>query len=83
MWRLKGKVQAKANQVILFERGKNLVNIFSSEGTELLLLGGRPHNEPVFAYGPFVMNSEEEIRKCYDDYRNGKMGNPALVNGKS
>lgn len=77
-----GKVQAKANQVILFERGKNLVNIFSSEGTELLLLGGRPHNEPVFAYGPFVMNSEEEIRKCYDDYRNGKMGNPALVNGK-
>lgn len=77
-----GKVQAKANQVILFERGKNLVNIFSSEGTELLLLGGRPHNEPVFAYGPFVMNSEEEIRKCYDDYRKGKMGNPALVNGK-
>lgn len=75
-----GRTEVNMNQVVLYERGKNLINLFSSGDAELLLLGGRPHNEPVFAYGPFVMNSEEEIRKCYADYRNGKMGNPDLVN---
>ena len=43
------------------------------------MLGGKPHNEPVYAYGPFVMNSEDEIRKCYADYQSGKMGNPMAV----
>jgi len=33
-----------------------------------------PLNEPVVAQGPFVMNTEEEIRQAYDDYRNGKFG---------
>ena len=75
-----GRTEVKSNQVVLYERGKNLINIFSSGDSEILLLGGKPHNEPVFAYGPFVMNSEEEIRKCYADYRDGKMGNPELVN---
>lgn len=75
-----GRVQAKKNQVILYEREKSLVNLFSAADAEILMLGGQPHNEPVFAYGPFVMNNEEQIRKCYADYRAGKMGNPALVN---
>lgn len=77
-----GRVAANANQVILFERDKSLINLFSKDEAEILLLGGRPHNEPVFAYGPFVMNTEEEIRRCYEDYRMGKMGNPATVNGR-
>jgi len=70
----------QTNQVVLYERGKNTINLFSAGDAEILMLGGKPHNEPVFAYGPFVMNSEEEIRKCYSDYRSGKMGNPELVN---
>ena len=37
------------------------------------------HNEPEYAYGPFVMNSEEEIRKCISDYQSGKMGIPEQV----
>jgi len=77
-----GRTEVKTNQVVLYERGKNLIELFSANGSEILLLGGRPHNEPVFAYGPFVMNSEEEIRRCYNDYRAGKMGNPAAVNGR-
>jgi quercetin 2,3-dioxygenase len=76
-----GRVSAKANQVILYERGASDVNLFSEEDSEILLCGGQPHNEPVYAYGPFVMNNEQEIRKCYEDYRNGKMGNPDMVNG--
>jgi len=74
-------MEINANQVVLYERGGSDVNLFTSEGAELLLLGGKPHNEPVYAYGPFVMNTEEEIRKCYMDYQSGKMGNPDAVNG--
>jgi redox-sensitive bicupin YhaK (pirin superfamily) len=77
-----GRVKGNTNQVVLYERGKEMINIFTSEASEILLLGGKPHNEPVIAYGPFVMNSEEEIRKCYRDYQTGMMGNPALVNGR-
>ena len=41
---------------------------------EVLLIGGMPLNEPVARYGPFVMNTREEIYQAMDDYRLGKMG---------
>ncbi|WP_020666641.1 pirin family protein [Amycolatopsis nigrescens] len=41
---------------------------------ELLLLGGRPLREPVVQYGPFVMNTKEEILEAMHDYRDGRMG---------
>jgi quercetin 2,3-dioxygenase len=75
-----GRKQVDANQVILYERGETDINLFASTETEILLCGGEPHNEPVYAYGPFVMNNEEQIKKCYADYRSGKMGNPEVVN---
>ena len=75
-----GRKEINTNQVVLYERGKTDVNLFSSSEAEILMLGGKPHNEPVYAYGPFVMNNEEEIKKCYSDYRSGKMGNPDVVN---
>ncbi|HLG35050.1 MAG TPA: pirin-like C-terminal cupin domain-containing protein [Bacteroidia bacterium] len=75
-----GRKEIQTNQVVLYERGDDHVNLFSAGDAELLLLGGKPHNEPVYAYGPFVMNTEEEIRKCYSDYQSGKMGNPDMVN---
>lgn len=40
----------------------------------VLVLSGEPLNEPVESYGPFVMNTEEEINKAFDDYRKGKFG---------
>lgn len=46
----------------------------SSTTLELLLIGGVPLNEPVARYGPFVMNTREEILKAIEDYQNGKMG---------
>jgi quercetin 2,3-dioxygenase len=41
-----------------------------------LLFAGRPLHEPVVARGPFVMNTEDQIREAYADYRAGKFGTP-------
>jgi hypothetical protein len=41
---------------------------------EVLLLGGRPIREPVVSYGPFVMNTREEIVQAIQDYQAGRMG---------
>lgn len=82
-----GKLEAEGNrlinknQVVLYQRNADYINLFAKEKSELLILGGAPHNEPVYAYGPFVMNTEQEIRQCINDYQSGKMGNPDVVNG--
>ncbi|HMZ60011.1 MAG TPA: pirin-like C-terminal cupin domain-containing protein, partial [Leptospiraceae bacterium] len=44
------------------------------EKSRLLLLQGRPINEPVVQYGPFVMNSRQEIQEAYDDYVRTEFG---------
>ena len=46
----------------------------ATEPLEVLLLGGKPLREPVFSYGPFVMNTKSEIVEAIDDYQAGKMG---------
>jgi redox-sensitive bicupin YhaK (pirin superfamily) len=77
---VEGRRALKENQIALYERGENLINLYTKDGAGLLVLGGQPLNEPVYSYGPFVMNTEEQIRQCIKDYNSGKMGNPDLVN---
>ena len=77
---LEGQQILKANQVALYERGDSMINLYSRDGAEFLLLGGQPLNEPVLSYGPFVMNTEEQMRETIKAYQSGAMGNPDAVN---
>jgi redox-sensitive bicupin YhaK (pirin superfamily) len=38
------------------------------------VLSGQPIDEPIAGYGPFVMNTQEEIRQAIADHRNGRLG---------
>ena len=68
------------HQIALYKRGSSDINLFARKGAECFVLGGQPLNEVVYSYGPFVMNTREEIERCYANYRAGKMGDPRIVN---
>jgi redox-sensitive bicupin YhaK (pirin superfamily) len=52
--------------------GADSVTITASADARLILLAGKPLNEPIVQYGPFVMNTQEEIHLALDDFRNGR-----------
>ena len=54
--------------------GIRLSNADSSDAAVLMILDGQPLNEPIAARGPFVMNTEAELREAMMDYQNGRMG---------
>jgi quercetin 2,3-dioxygenase len=70
---------AKTRQMVVFDNaGEGVAITAAATATnsplDMLLIGGIPLNEPVARYGPFVMNTKEEILQAVEDYRNGKMG---------
>ena len=69
---------ATAHQMALFANDGEAISITSSpDGSgdlEVLVIGGMPLREPAARYGPFVMNTNQEISQAIEDYQNGNMG---------
>ncbi len=57
--------------LVLFEDGDEIMVSTEGEPVRFLLVSGRPIGEPVAWYGPIVMNTEEELRVAFEEYRNG------------
>ena len=51
--------------------GADGVTVSATEPTQLILVAGKPLNEPIVQYGPFVMNTQEEIHQALEDFRSG------------
>jgi redox-sensitive bicupin YhaK (pirin superfamily) len=70
--------RAGDGQMVLFAQDGDEVRIENAADAqatlEVLLIAGVPLNEPVARYGPFVMNTQGEIRQAIEDYRLGRMG---------
>jgi quercetin 2,3-dioxygenase len=56
--------------------GCSTLEVSADRAMRLLLIAGEPIQEPVVAYGPFVMNTREEIVQAFEDYRDGLFGGP-------
>lgn len=70
-----GKDSASAGQLVGFEfEGGEVAIKAGDDELKILLLSGEPINEPVVGYGPFVMNTTEEIRQAINDFNSGKFG---------
>jgi redox-sensitive bicupin YhaK (pirin superfamily) len=66
---------ASAVSMVIFGEGEKL-EAKSASGARFLLLAGEPIGEPIVPYGPFVMNTEDEIRQVFEDIRNGTFAQP-------
>jgi hypothetical protein len=67
------KIGAMTGNIALFSDGDYIEVGAVDRQIRFLLLAARPLNEPVVRYGPFVMNTKEEIEQAFDDYKNGKL----------
>ena len=75
--------RAVERQMVPFANEGESVRIYSPseapENLDVLVIGGVPLHEPVVRYGPFVMNTKEEIGQAIQDYQSGKMGQIAAA----
>ena len=68
---------ANVDEVVVFGQDRGDVAIAASTEAKVLLLSGEPLNEPIVGHGPFVMNTNDEIRQAFVDFQRGQLGGPA------
>ncbi len=62
----------KARQLMLLGPGETLQVEAGNDDAQFLVIAGRPLREPIAHYGPFVMNTQEELRQAVHDFQNGR-----------
>lgn len=65
---------AKEGQLVYFENNGEEITVKAQRDSIILMLSGEPIDEPVAHYGPFVMNTEAEVRQALNDYNQGMFG---------
>ena len=68
-----GSDALQQGQMGIYSAGDRLRLRAGPAGADMLLLSGRPIVEPIAQYGPFVMNSQEELEQALHDYRSGRL----------
>lgn len=75
-----GERLKEAELAVLDREGTNFT-LTAGTDAKILFLGGEPIEERIVGYGPFVMNSEAEIRQAFVDFQDGKMGQIETIEG--
>lgn len=69
-----GKMAILANTA-----GADGVNVHATDASRFILVAGKPLNEPIAQYGPFVMNTQAEVFAAVEDFRAGKLGEESVI----
>jgi hypothetical protein len=72
--KINGRSDVKHAEFVEFGEPGEAVRLDADDDAMVIVFSGEPIREPVFGYGPFVMNTEDEIRTSIMDYRSGRMG---------
>jgi redox-sensitive bicupin YhaK (pirin superfamily) len=69
-----GERRARTGELVLFANDAAELQLTAREDSHVIILGGEPIDEPIVQYGPFVMNSIEEIEQAIEDVGSGRFG---------
>ncbi len=72
--KVNGSENVPTNHFVLFKNDGEEFTVEANENAIALILSGEPINEPIAAYGPFVMNTKSELVQAMDDFNMGKFG---------
>lgn len=72
---INGTQKVVDSSIVMFAKdGETAIQLQAYQDTKFLVLTGEPLDEPIQGYGPFVMNTKEEIIQAFDDFNKGKFG---------
>ena len=71
---LNGSEVAREGQLVVSDQSATSITLEANGAATFLLMSGEPINEPIVGYGPFVMNTQQEIVEAVNDFNSGKFG---------